>query len=65
METAYRISATLIDYPQENQKQTEGTSKTVASGSSFSREAQPYGRTVSIAGGKCDAQQVFRGARSL
>jgi len=36
--------------------------KTVASGSSFGREAEPYGRTVSIAGRKCNAQQVYRGA---
>ena len=37
--------------------------KTVASGSSFGREAQSYGRTASIANRKCNAQQVFRGAQ--
>jgi len=39
--------------------QNPGTSKTVASGSRFGREAQLYESTVSIADQICNAQQVF------
>jgi hypothetical protein len=43
----------------ETERDQTGTSKTVASGSSCGREAQPYQGTASIAGRKCNAQQVF------